>query len=213
MSEQLLLINPRKRRGARKGRTAAQKAATRKLVALNRAKRGRKSNPSPRSAVSAAPRRRRRTMSINRIVRRRRRNPAGLSGGKIFSLVMPAVKGAVGAIAVDLIWNKLPVPATVKAGNVGYLAKGAAALAFGFLGQKFLGKTAAEMAVGSLTVTAYNAIKANVGPSIGLAGMGYSGAAPAMLPPGRTPALAEYVSSRPAAYVPPPQMGEYINNY
>lgn len=159
----LMLVNPRSRR---KGRSAAQKAATRKLVALNKSRRHK-----PRTAhkartvvVHAAanplPKRRRRhamrhvAHAVKRHTRRRR-NPIG---GGIMSLLMPAVVGTAGAVVVKAAVGYLPLPATMKTGNAATLTKAALAILLGTFGARFIGPKARQMAEGSLTVTATEAI-------------------------------------------------------
>lgn len=196
--EQLLLVNPRKRRG-KKRRTAAQRAATARMLAANRARKGRKSyrrNPAP--ALSSNPRRRRRSpVSMKHIMRRRRRNPIGAMGG-VANLLMTAAKGAVGATAVDLAVKYVPIPDAWKAGRMGYVVKGAAALALGTFGRRFFGSMAKDMAVGSLTVTLHTLVKdMAAGAGFPLAGMGYTGPGYVVNQPMALPraGMAEYVDS------------------
>lgn len=112
---EMLLINPRRRRArkARKaGRSAAQRAATRRLVAMNRSRRrARRSNPAP-AVVAMNPRRRRMSRRRSNPVRmiRRRRNPAML-GGFSFRSVIGAMQEALiqggGAVAMDLLYGQI----------------------------------------------------------------------------------------------------------
>lgn len=189
--EELLLINPSKRgkrkTKSRKHRSAAQRAATRRLVALNRSRRAGSSSPKRRrSARRSTPityaanpvRRRRRAHSTHRRVstRRYRRNPTGLFGNLV-PMVTDAAIGAAGAIAVDVAVGLLPLPANLKTGLLGTVTRGAAAVALGTVGGMIMPRRVAkQMAAGSLTVTAYGALKGflatNV-PALGLSGMGY----------------------------------------
>ena len=184
----ILLVNPkvkpskRKRKRISKGvksvakkrRTAAQKAATRKLVALNRgkgrsvvktSKRRRKRNP---IAVSA-----RRTIRSHR--RARRSNPITSSmgrGGLVGSTIMPAAIAAGGAISLDLIWGLIPLPDSIKVGSMRHVAKAVGAIGLGMLAGMVVKKdTARALATGALTVVMYNAARdvlASVAPSITL---------------------------------------------
>ena len=186
---QLMLINPAKRPSKRRrksGRTAAQKAATRKMLAANRARRG-----------SVAPKRRRRNplaaSAVHRVTRRTRRarNPIGMTG--IMGSITDAAIGAGGALAVDMAFNYLPLPVNLKTGMAGTAAKAATAILLGTVGRKVLGRTAGKMAAGALTVIAYDAMKAFVpGAGAAVAGLGYM-----------NPGL-------PAGYLPQQGMGEYI---
>ncbi len=162
MAGELLLINPKRRSGARKPRSAAQKAATRKLVALNRSKR--RSNP-----IATNPKRRARrsvARTTTTIRRRRHRNPISLKSP--MALLMPALMGAGGALAVNAAINYLPLPAFAKAGRTRYLTQFGLAFALGVFGKKFIGAKAEEMAKGAMIVTMTNALKDVVGGATGL---------------------------------------------
>ena len=192
---QLMLINPAKRPTKRRrknpaGRSAAQKAATRKMHAANRRNRG----------SAAAPKRRRRNplaaSSVRRVTRRTRRarNPiGGISTTGILGSITDAAIGAGGALAVDMLFNYLPLPASFKVGVAGTAAKAATAIALGTVGRKVLGRTAGKMAAGALTVIAYDAMKGFIpGAAATVAGLAYM-----------SPGL-------PAGYLPQQGMGEYI---
>lgn len=200
--EELLIVNPRRRR--RKGRSAAQRAATRKLLAFNRARRGARRNP---VAALANPRRRRRHRMSSR---RYRRNPAAFSlrrfgtiGGQApMRIIQNAAIGAIGAIALNAVLSRLPLPATLMIGRTRYLTQGAVALGLGMLAAnlKFVGvQMAAQAAEGALTVTLADAIK-DFAAAAGfpLAGMGY-------YLPGIGVRAAPSASGRPGV-----QMGKYI---
>jgi hypothetical protein len=178
--EQILLINPRKRKPkmARKARSAAQKAATRRMLAANKSRRSnpRKRRAAPRRAIARRPavhhaRRRRNPIHLFSAPRRhrRRRNPISTSGIK--GLLMPAVFGAAGAVLVDAAMNYLPLPDTFKTGTIGMVTKAGAALLLGTMGRKVFGARATEMAVGSLTVQTYALLRQFLPASI--TGLGY----------------------------------------
>ncbi len=189
MSGQLLLINPRKRRAGGKRRTAAQRAATARLVAMNKSRRR---NPAKRTAAKrrAAPVAtvaRRRTRST---VAKRRSAPRKSSGAALnFSVngLMKTAKqagiAAGGAVAVDyafgMVKSYLPVSMQSPADAAGamnplyFLGKGLLAVAVGVFGSRFMGRdTAAAMAQGSLAVTAYTALRGVMPASIA-ANLGY----------------------------------------
>lgn len=104
---------------------------------------------------------------------RRRRNPIGLSMGSgrgLFGPVMPAVIGAAGAVAIDMLYAKISpslppslqrVPGKVGVGDV-------AKLALTLLAGKLLNKPtrgfASKAAAGAVLVQAYNII-ANLVPA------------------------------------------------
>ena len=158
---QLMLVNPRKR--TRKGgRTAAQKAATRKLVALNKSRRSspkrkatkRRKNPVGLSRVARA------VNPKRRVSRTRRRNPITLRGlpGKIADFAMPSLQGALGAVAVNTALNYVPMlPGFLATGNGKYLTRAGTAVLLGVFGRKLLGaKMANNLAVGAITVAAHD---------------------------------------------------------
>lgn len=174
--EELLIVNPRRRRRSRKARarsgkrrSAAQRAATRRMIAANRARRG------GSISFAANPRRRRRSY---------RRNPAALLGnfGKINSqqpmrIIQNAAIGAVGAIVLNTVLSRLPLPAMLVTGRTRYLTQGITALGLGMLAARFKlvgGQMAAQAAEGALTVTIADAIK-DFAATAGfpLAGLGY----------------------------------------
>ena len=204
--QELLLVNPRKR--TRKTRSAAQRAATRKLVALNKARR---KNPAPaRRRRRAAPKApavmsnpRRRTRTIVKTVRsRRRRNPS--TRGNMTGMFQTALMSAAGAVTVNAAYNYLPIPATLKVGYTGYAVKAGLAMALGLFGKKFLGSRAVKMAEGSLTVT-LSQVLVDVGAKAGLQ-LGYYSPAVQMAP--RPIPRYAYSGSNGMQ-----QMGEYLNGY
>lgn len=225
--EQLLLINPSPRRKTAKrrtGRSAAQKAATRRMLAANRARRSpvastrtkrrrRVAKSHPVAGYFPNPRRRRIASRVRHIAKRRtyRRNPSSPSRVNIMGMLKGGFTGGMGAVAVNTAFNFLPLPAMMKTGNIAYVSKAALAIALGMFGRKLLpGSTAARMAEGSLAVTFHDAIVAIAGPmlpSLRLGEVGYVGGGYAMDYMPNTsqaaPQLSEYINS--------PGMGEYQN--
>lgn len=159
----LMLINPRKRGGGRKkARTPAQKAATRKLVAANRARRGGKRRKNP-VGLERVENPRKRTISRRSRSRSgvRRRNPAPAlrMGGKgMIDMGMASLQGAGGALFVNTALNYMPfLPPMLKSGNGKYLARAGLAVAVGVFGSKMLpGKIAVNAAQGALTVALHD---------------------------------------------------------
>ena len=167
MSQLLLVGNPAKRR---KPRSAAQKAATRKMLAANRRKR-----PVKRHAVArpnpAPSRRRRRVAKVSRSIRRVRSNPIkGLEMRQITRHLKNAGIGAAGAIGVDALYgfllSYLPASMQVETSSDGsmnpayYAGKAATAIGAGLLLKNVLKDDAKVSAVieGSLAVTIYKAM-------------------------------------------------------
>lgn len=201
--EQLLLINPRKRKSTmskkRKSRTAAQRAATAKMLAANRRRRSSK----PASyASNPAPRKRRKASSVvTRHVSRRRRNPIRLpSMAGVGGMVKPAMIGAAGAVAVDAAMAYVPLPAVLTSGNMALVTRGAAAVLLGTVGRKLIGPAATTMAVGALTVTAYSLAKnllAQSGFALGYVGPGIATGMPAVSSaPAQAAGMGAYLPNR-----------------
>ena len=188
---QLMLINPRKRTGGRKKpRTAAQRAATKRMLAANRSKRGvapkratrkRRKNPiglaRVKRAVSRVSPRKRRSA--------RRRNPIGGSlrgaAGGIMGMSMQALQGAGGALLVNTALNYIPMlPTALTSGNGKYIARVGVAIAIGVFGKKIMPqRIATNMAVGAMTVALHDlllGIAAGAMPKLQLGDVGdYAG--------------------------------------
>lgn len=215
---QVLLINPAERPSkvkakrkekpimAKKQRSAAQRAATRKLVAMNKARSGgskgkRVSRAKPASKrrkasgsyaiATVAPKRRKArrpftsaavASDAGRKLRYRRRNPIG--SGFIGDTLIPAALGGGGALAVDVLLGLLALPVMMKTGPMAPIVKVAAAVGLGFAAQTVVSrKTAEQLAAGAITVTLYNVAKA----ALVKAGKG------------KIPGLSEYVGAYPDA--------------
>lgn len=169
---EMLLINPKSRGGRKTRRTAAQRRATAKLVAMNRARTRTRRRRNPVAAVAAAAPMRRRRMAARRanpaMLRRRRRNPAMLGGrfglGSIMRSVQDALVQGGGAVAMDLLYGQIAkfLPATLQRtpGSIG-LGDATKAVVTVFLGHLLKGPTrglSARAATGALTVQAHGII-------------------------------------------------------
>jgi len=181
----LMLVNPRKRKS---GRSAAQKAATRRMLAANRSRR---SNPAKRTKRRTALRSNPVGLSrVRHAMRRtkRRSNPSlrGMLGsaGGIGGMLMNSLKGAGGAVVVNAATHYLPVSLTT--GKLVYVTRAAIAIALGTFGRKLLGSNARIMAEGALTVNFHDAINSVAGtmlPGNELHGVGeYMNGGMGMLP-------------------------------
>lgn len=149
---EMMLVNPRRRR---KGRAKSRRRSSkrrRRMSAKQAAffgggRRKRRSNP-----IRSSRRRKRRGS------RARRRNPSGRrfglpSVGGISSQLMGALPGAVGALGLDILLGFVPIPASWKAGPLGYVTKILGALALGMGAKMVVSQhTAAQMTNGALTV-------------------------------------------------------------
>jgi hypothetical protein len=86
---------------------------------------------------------------------------------------------AGGAIAVNAIYNYVPLPAMLRTGRMQYVSKGLLAMLLGTFGKRFLGPMAGDMARGALTVIVTQAsveLLANTGLRLGdgsYSGIGY----------------------------------------
>lgn len=195
-----MLINPRKRRAKRKASPAKRRVKRRTAVTRTVVQ----SNPIKRRRAS-------RRTSLKSVSRRRvRRNPIGLGG--IVGTLTDAAIGAGGAVAVNFVFDKLPLPLSMKTGMAGTAAKAALAIAIGTFGKKVLGNTAGKMAAGALTVIAYDVIRGFLPPPaiMSTAGMGYiaSGQNAGYIGNG----MGEYVNGGDFNFATSgASMGEYIN--
>lgn len=167
----------------KKARTAKQKAATRKMIAANRARargasRSRPAATAPKrrarrraAARPAAPARRRasrrrggwkitpaKTASrAGRALRYRRPNPIDF----LSNTLMPSVIGGAGALALDVAIGVLPLPPALKSGPMSPLVKVAGAVGLGMIASKMVNRRVGEqIAAGAITVQVYNFAKA-----------------------------------------------------
>jgi hypothetical protein len=164
--QELLLVNPRKRR--RGGRGRARDARGRFL---------KRSGGTRRRRASVAHRTRRRSIHLRkrgsvriyanprrrsyRALRRRRRNPIGGRGivNQLTGSIMPAVVGAGGAIVNDALMRFIPLPAMLRGRWTSILTRAVLAIGTGMLiGRMVNQRVGAQMASGALTVLAYNQI-------------------------------------------------------
>ena len=169
---------------AKKPRTAAQKAATAKLVAANKKRRA-----AAGKTTAAAPAKAKAKRSYSKAAPAKKvykRNPIGSSPaakrgkGMFEENIKPAALGAAAALGFDIVWakaaTKVGLPTSLITGNMQYPVKALAAIGLGLAAEKFLPKQhkhhAATLVRGPLTVilhdAAYGFTKTNY-PSLGLA--------------------------------------------
>lgn len=180
------IVNPSPRKGAKKmatrkkARTAKQKAATKRMIAANRARskparkssaprkvRRTKRRATARPAAAPARRRSRRKSGwkitspraasrAGRALRYRRPNPIDFA----MNTLMPSVVGGAGALALDVAIGVLPLPANLKTGPMAPLVKVAGAIGLGMLASKMVNRRVGEqIAAGAITVQFYNFAK------------------------------------------------------
>ncbi len=141
---ELMLVNPKKRRKSKKRKSPARKG------------------------VSV---RRRRSVARKAPTRRRRRNPIG--GSKPMDQIMNAATGAAGALAVDVVMAKLPLPAQMTGTPIMMSAsQGLVSLVIGMAVSRFgkKRKLGQQLAEGGLTVALHGMGKGLIGPTLGLSG-------------------------------------------
>ena len=155
-----ILINPHTR--GTLGRKATTTTTKGKTMAKAKRKTARKATTARKTTTTTAkPRRASRRAST---VIKYRRNPLpSRAKGIVAENIKPAAIGAAGALALDVIVAKLPIPAALKTGPANYAARAVGAIALGMLAEK-VGKlkhdTAVSLARGGLTVVLHDAGKA-----------------------------------------------------
>lgn len=137
MASELLLVNPRRRRKAKK---AGAKKSRRRVR---------------RASTGIAVRKARKT-------RKYRRNPIGGAvrgfGGQLTSSLVDGGIGAGGALLAQIANNLLPLPEALKSGAIAPLAKAAIGVGVGMLVGQVVGKRVGQqMAQGAVTVALYEA--------------------------------------------------------
>ena len=118
---------------------------------------------------------------------------------------MPALVGGSGAVANDVLYNFLPLPAMFATGPARHLGKAGTAVLLSFLGSFFLSRRNAEqLGAGALTVVGYNVVREVVqrfAPQINMGEylpLGYYGAG---LDPAANGGMGEYLNVVPGSGV------------
>lgn len=160
---EMLLVNPKKRRGKvrrrkrARARARARKARRRSLPAGAR--------PASGYVVGAAPIRRRKLNPRRRakVRYRRKRNPISLGAfrpARLTNTVLDSLPGAFGALGLDIALGFLPIPITWKTGIPGYLTKIAGAVGLGMLARTVVSeRTAGQLTTGALTVMFHGVLR------------------------------------------------------
>lgn len=209
------MSNPKK-----KPRTDAQKAATAKMLAANKAKR-------KAATGHAAPKKAKRTYtkkaasSAKKVVYKknplppRARKQVDHAKNILEDNLIPAAIGAGGALAFDIIWGKLPISPKLRAGNLKYPVKVLGALALGMAAEHLLPESqkhhAVTLARGGLTVILHDAAKdfmASTYPSLHLAAYEEETLAEIMQLNGYQDALDDAVGVRQIEALPEPELGD-----
>jgi hypothetical protein len=169
---EMLLINPRRRKAARK---ATSKRRVRRASARRR---------NPIAAVARRVMRRRNPIGMmKRRVMRRRRNPIGMGGrlgmSSVIGMVRDGLMSGVGAVAFGVVHGQiqkyLPAALRVVPGRIG-AGDAVKALITVVLGQALSGVTrgfSKKAAAASLTVQMHDLVKGYVPATLPLGGLGY----------------------------------------
>lgn len=150
------------RRRTKRPRTAAQRAATRKMIAARlrmlRARRRTSRSPKGKRAHPITPARV--ASRAGRQLRYRRPNPVGFFGDFVQGTLMPAAVGGAGALGLDVLLGVLPLPENLKTGPMRPVVRIAGAVALGALASTFTTRrTAEQIAAGALVVVLYDTMK------------------------------------------------------
>ena len=172
LSEIIVTSNPR-RRHRRRPMTAKQlkyfgKRRHRRTI------RARRNPVARRRRAAAAPVRRRRysrRSAIAAVIGRRRRSRSGLMGSASSFLsndIVPAAIGAGGALALDMVWPHLTfLPPQLQSGPLTPVVRIAGAVGLGVVAGMVAGsRIGRNVAMGALTVTAYDIIKGYMAASM-----------------------------------------------
>lgn len=198
----MLLINPRKRRAARKSRkapSAKQRANWARFAAAARARRS--ANPAKRRRARRANPIGRSITRAYRRVTRRRRNPINLGGSAFnFRSYLTPVKDAMimgaGGVAMDVGYSYINrmLPASMQrtpgALGVGDAVKAVLTVLVGRLLSRPTRGLSNKAAMGALTVQAYNAAASFLPAAMPVNGLGYVTAGRVVPGSGRTNANA-----------------------
>ncbi len=168
---EMLLINPRRRKAARK------------TTAKRRVRRASARRRNPIAAVARYARRRNPIGMMKRRVMRRRRNPIGMGGrlgmSSVVGMIREGVMSGVGAVAFGVVHGQiqkyLPDSLKVIPGKIG-AGDAVKALITVVLGQVLSGVTrgySKKAAAASLTVQTYELLKSKVPAQFPIGGLGF----------------------------------------
>jgi hypothetical protein len=165
---EILLVNPRRRRRKMSAKQARYFGKRRRRRSTRVSARRRRRNPS--HLLSMNPRRRRRRRSVARVIGRRRRNPGlgGFSLRNIQNQIVPTLRGgftgALGGLGLDVLMGFVgpKLPAALQTGFAKDAVKVVGAVLVGILGGTVLRGKGRELAVGAVTISMHDLLKAQV---------------------------------------------------
>lgn len=165
MPSELMVINPIRKR--RKSRTMSAKQ--RKYFG-KRKRRVTHARRNPVAATFAAPTRRRRSKTRRYASKARnylRRARGSELGNFVSGVMVPGMIGAAGALAVDMAWARLPIPAMLQTGPMAPLARIGLAVGVGMAVGAVAGKSYGRQATnGAVLVTLYDLAKGFIAPTV-----------------------------------------------
>lgn len=147
----------------RKPATTAKPARSRIVAAKQEGKTMAKKKTA-RAVAKPAARRVKRRPASRTTAKTYRRNPLparSRAKGLVHESLKPALIGALGALAIDVVVAKLPLPDSLKVGVIRYPVRAAGAIGLAMLAEKMGMRhdMAVSLARGGLTVVSYDAIK------------------------------------------------------
>lgn len=134
---------------------------------------------------------------------RTRSNPIDVQD-TLQGVIMPAIVGGAGAVALDVGYAALPIPATLKAGAYAPLVKGGVIVAAGEIARNFFPSRSVDMAVvTSLAIIVASFVRGQVSKMFPSLAMG-------MYAPDYTPSYPQLSYANAASFVPDSSVSAYV---
>jgi len=223
------IFNPGRSRRKRRMPPRSKSGRFMKRGGRRSSRRRRRSNPMHAPILPNRARRRRSggRKSYRRNILGPRRNPRRFDfAGFMRGTLTPSLIGAGGAIGLDMILAKLPLPAPIKAGPFRPVVRIAGAIGLGMIGGMVLGRRMGEqLTAGAVTVVLYDTLKGFLKPMFPALGvyddmvaLGYQGSAVFSPDMGQIPAIpaelieggvGDYDDTSMGVYDPMTEMGVY----
>lgn len=163
MAQKILYINPIKKSNRSLTKKGTKTVAKRKKTHTKK-RRNTIAKAAPIARANPIKRRKRRYHKRkNPIFTRRRGSSAPRNENIVDKMLMPAATAAGGAIALDVLWANLPLPATVKTGAAQPLFKALGAVALVKIAKNVTtAKNAERLGLGALTVVMYDVARSTL---------------------------------------------------